>query len=107
MHVNDLAKHLGDLCYVFLAINFFWGLYCVVMGWMRVGNFSFRKREEQVEFLDELTKRICNGHHAEAMQLCEDDIRALPQLSLVAIQSRSFGFESMRQAVMEVLQRDV
>jgi len=107
MHVNDLAKHLGDACYVFLAINFFWGLYSVVMGWMRVGNFSFRKREDQTEFLDELTNRIRSGKHAEALELCEGDIRALPQLALVAIQTRSFGFESMRQAVMEVLQRDV
>ena len=107
MHVNELAKHLGDACYIFLAINFFWGLYCVVMGWIRVGNFSFRKRQEQIEFLDELTNRLHHGQYNEALELCEDDVRALPQLSSVAIKSRTFGFESMRQAVMEILQRDV
>ena len=31
MQVNDLAKLLGDACYVFLTLNFLWGLYCIIM----------------------------------------------------------------------------
>ncbi|MCI0358662.1 MAG: MotA/TolQ/ExbB proton channel family protein [Planctomycetaceae bacterium] len=107
MDVNDLAKMMGDACYGFLAINFFWGLYHVVMGFRRVKRFSFKSKQQQAEFLDQLMQRIEAGKYDEAAQMCEDDERALPQLAHMAILNRGLGFEPMRQSVAEVLQRDV
>lgn len=107
MDVNDLAKMLGDACYGFLAINFFWGLYHVIMGYRRVKRFSFKSKQQQAEFLDQLMQQIDAGKYDEAAQLCEDDERALPQLAHMAILNRGLGFEPMRQSVAEVLQRDV
>ena len=107
MDVNDLAKNLGDACYVFLAINFFWGLYHVIMGYRRVKRFSFKNKQQQAEFLDQLMPLLDAGKYDEAAQLCEDDERALPQLAHMAILNRGLGFEPMRQSVAEVLQRDV
>ena len=107
MDVNDLAKNLGDACYGFLAINFFWGLYHVIMGYRRVKRFSFKSKQQQAEFLEPLMQQLDAGKYDEAAQLCEDDERALPQLAHMAIQNRSLGFEPMRQSVAEVLQRDV
>ena len=107
MDVNDLAKNLGDACYGFLAINFFWGLYHVIMGYRRVKRFSFKNKQQQAEFLDQLMQQLDAGKYDEAAQLCEDDERALPQLAHMAILNRGLGFEPMRQSVAEVLQRDV
>ena len=42
MSINDLAKTFGDACYVFLAINFLWGLYNIIVGFRRVKELSFR-----------------------------------------------------------------
>ncbi len=107
MDVNDLAKTLGDACYGFLAINFFWGLYNVIMGWRRVRRFSFASREKQADFLGQLVQLLEAGKYDQAAELCEDDERALPRLAYVAIANRQLGFEPMRQLVAEVLQRDV
>ena len=46
MNVNDLAKTLGDACYGFLTLNFFWGLYCVIMAFRRLWQLSFSSRHE-------------------------------------------------------------
>ena len=53
MKVNDLAKLMGDACYVFLAINFFWGLFHIVLGYRRVWQLNFDRPEDQAEFMDE------------------------------------------------------
>jgi len=107
MSTIQLAQRLGDACYVFLAINFFWGLYCVIMGWRRVAQLSFRSQNQQAAFLNDLMERLHSGQHQAAAELCEGDARALPQLAHVAIVNRQIGFEPMRQFVNEILQRDV
>lgn len=107
MNVNDLAARLGDACYGLLALNFFWGLYSIIMGWRRVAVLSFRSQEQQKAFLDELMQKLHSGQFDAAAQQCEDDPRALPQLAHLAIVNRGIGFEPLRHLVMEVLQRDV
>src|SRR5262245_56701226 len=107
MDFNDMVARAGDACYGFLAINFFWGLYHVIMGFRRVKRFSFRNKQEQAAFLDEIMPLVEGGRYEEAEQKCEDDERALPQLAHMAILNRNLGFEPMRQSVAEVLQRDV
>lgn len=102
-----LAKHLGDACYVFLAINFFWGLFCVIMAFRRVWQLSFRNRQQQAAFLDELMPQLEAGQYAAAAEMCAEDPRALPQLAHVAILNRKIGYEPQRQLVAELLQQDV
>jgi biopolymer transport protein ExbB len=107
MNTSDLAAQLGNACYIFLTLNFFWGLYCVIMGWRRVSRFSFKNRRKQAEFLDQLTTHLKAGQFEPAAEMCEGDSRALPLLAEVAILNRDLGYEPMRQLVAEVLQRDV
>ncbi len=102
-----LAKHLGDACYGFLAINFFWGLFCVIMAFRRVWQLSFSSRQKQNEFLDELLPKLEAGQYAAAAEMCAHDSRALPQLAHVAILNRDLGYDSLRQVLTELLQQDV
>jgi biopolymer transport protein ExbB len=107
MSTIDLAKTLGDACYGFLAVNFFWGLYCVIMGWRRVAQLSFKSQDKQAVFLNELMEKLHAGQYNAAAEQCQNDPRALPQLAHVAIANRQIGFEPMRQFVNEILQREV
>ena len=107
MNVNDLAQKLGDLCYVFLALNFFWGLYCVVIGFRRVNQLSFSRREHQEQYLDELLGHMHQNNYPAAAEQVADDVRALPQLTQVAVANHKLGFEPMRQLVLELWQRDI
>jgi len=107
MNVNQLAKWLGDACYGFLAINFFWGLYNVIMGFRRVKQLSFASQDEQAEFMQELIPLLREGRFDEVEQLVADDERALPQLTHMAVTNRAAGPDQLRQVVTEVVQRDV
>ncbi|MEX2317131.1 MAG: MotA/TolQ/ExbB proton channel family protein [Pirellulales bacterium] len=107
MSVNDLAKMLGDACYGFLAINFLWGLYNILVGFRRLKQLSFASHEEQTEFLDEVMVPLAAGRYEAVESLTNEDARALPQLIYLAAANRGLGYEPLRQVVTEVLQRDV
>jgi biopolymer transport protein ExbB/TolQ len=107
MNINDLAKLLGDACYVFLAINFLWGLYNIIVGFRRVKELSFRTHEEQAEFMDHILEPLSAGQYDNVVAACSDDARALPQLIELAVTNRTLGYDQLRQVVTEVLQRDV
>jgi biopolymer transport protein ExbB len=105
--INDLAKRLGDACYGFLALNFLWGLYNVIVGFRRVRELSFGGHDEQADYVDEIIQLLHNGKYAEIEELTADDPRALPQLIDLAVANRQLPYDQMRQVVMEILQRDV
>ena len=107
MDVNRLAQMLGDACYGFLAINFFWGLYHIILGFRRIKQLSFRNHDEQQEFMDELMPLLRDAQFDDAEELVADDERALPQLVHMAVANRNVGYEQLRQLVSEVVQRDV
>ena len=107
MNVNDLAGKLGNFCYVFLALNFLWGLFCVIMLWRRVLALRFTSEQLQAQFLRDLKSHLDAGDVNGAVQLCETDERALPQLALAAIENRELGESQLRQLVAELLQRNI
>jgi biopolymer transport protein ExbB/TolQ len=107
MNVNDLAQRLGDACYVFLAMSFFWGLYCVIAVMRRLKQLRFRKEADQHGFLENVTQCVRQRSCDTALTLCEEDTRALPQLARAAIENRHLNYEQMRQFLGELLQRDV
>ena len=107
MNVNDLAQKLGDACYGFLALNFLWGLYCVIMAFRRLWQLSFANRQKQTEFLTDLMSKLEAKQYTTATEMCQDDPRALPQLAHVAIVNRSIGYDPLRQMLTELLQHDV
>lgn len=107
MSINDLAKMLGDGCYILLALNFLWGLYNIIMGYRRVKELNFSDHEEQAEFVDQVIPLLQSGRYEAVEELCGDDGRALPQLTQLAVANRGLGYDQLRQVVTEVLQRDV
>jgi biopolymer transport protein ExbB/TolQ len=107
MSINDIAKSLGDACYGFLALNFVWGLYNVIMGFRRVRELNFGGHDEQAEYVDEVIQHLQAGAFKDVEELTNDDPRALPQLIELAVANRQLGYDQLRQVVMEILQRDV
>jgi len=105
--INDIAKSLGDACYGFLALNFLWGLYNIIMGFRRVKELNFGGHEEQAEFVDDVVAKLEAGQYAEVEELTSDDARALPQLIDLAVANRQLNYDQLRQVIMEILQRDV
>jgi biopolymer transport protein ExbB len=107
MNVNKLADVFANWCYGFLALNFLWGLFCVIMLWRRVLALRFASEQLQLQFLGEIQHRLEANDYGGAAQMCEGDSRALPQLCLAAVENRSLGESQLRQLVAELMQRNV
>lgn len=107
MNVNELAQMMGDACYVFLALNLLWGLYCAILVWRRLAQLRFRTEQAQDDFVEELRQDLADADYEGAIDRCSVDERALPQLVLLALQNRDLDHAELRQLVAERLQRDV
>ncbi|MBD16142.1 MAG: biopolymer transporter ExbB [Planctomycetaceae bacterium] len=102
-----LFEYIGYLVYGVLAVLALWGAYCVIMVWRRVGQVRFIDEEEQEDFLSELETGLRSPNMRAAIELCDDDRRALPQLALFALNNRELGYEKLRRRVAERFQQDV
>jgi len=97
----------GYMIYALLATLALWGAYSVIMVWRRVARTRFASEHEQDEFLSELEQALAARNFSAAMELCDDDRRAMPQLAFYAIQNREMGFGKLQHRVVERFQQDV
>lgn len=107
MNVSELYNLVGNATYVAQAAVALWGAFCVVMILRRIGQKRFRNEEAQQEFLQALSDPLERGEFEQALAMCEEDGRAVPQLTLLAIANRSLGFEKVRKLMVDRFQRDV
>jgi len=106
-NVNSLASLLGDACYGFLALNFLWGLFCVIMLWRRLGTLRFRNEVAQTEFLDRLDEKLEADDFQAAAEVCQEEEYGLSQVAAAAIGHRRLGMEQIRQMLTEMVQSDI
>ncbi len=107
MNISAIAGIVDKVCYLLLTLNFFWGLYCVIMAFRRLSQLGFKNRPQLNEFTDELMVKIDSKQYDEAAEMCDGDIRAFPQLAHSAIMNRKYGFEPVRRIVTDMLTQDV
>jgi len=107
MNINALASSLGDACYLFLAANFMWGLYCSVLLWRTILKLSFSSQHSQNQFLDEIRSCVERKDLRAATEMCESEERAIPRLMLAAFANRTLSYSQLRQLIGEMVHRDV
>jgi biopolymer transport protein ExbB/TolQ len=77
------------------------------MVWRRVGQTRFRSEQEQAEFLDSVDQTLGKGDFEGALELCDGDSRAMPQLVTLAVVNRKIGYTKIRSLLADRFQRDV
>jgi biopolymer transport protein ExbB len=107
MNINAFVKTLGDACYGFLAINFLWGLYCVILQLRLLGELQFRKEHDQQQFLGDLEQMLKRGDYDAAVEVCREESQALPNLAVTAITNRNMGTDQLRELLADSMHRDV
>jgi biopolymer transport protein ExbB len=105
--MNTIVYHLGNAMYGVLVLQGLYGAYLTVVVWMRLGRLRFKDERTQNEFLDLVEGELSKPDVSAAMELCEEDDRAVPQLTLLAIVNRKLGFGKVRQLIIDRFQRDV
>ncbi len=107
MNTNDLAQKLGDSCYLFLALNCLWGIYCGIVVWRQLRRLRFRNEAAQHEFRTEVRRYLESGDFESVVALCDGDTRALPQLLNLAVNNRDLDLSDLRHLLAETMQRNV
>ena len=107
MDISTLTTILSYLVYLALAVVAIWGAYCVTVVWRRTATVRFRTEAQQDAFLDEIEEPLLAGEFDKVAEMCENDVRALPQLILLAVRNRESGFAKVRGMMVERFQRDV
>lgn len=107
MEISALTGIIGNLIYVALGLIALWGAFCVIVVWRRVAQTRFRSEDAQNEFLKGLETSLASKDFNGAVNLCQADRRAMPQLALLAINNRTMGYQKVRHMVADRFQRDV
>ena len=94
-----MVKWLADACYGFLALNFLWGLTCVIIIWRRLNELSFRSLKAETEFVENLEGLLRERKYDAATEVCDFDFRALPRLCLLMIANRDQAYGQLRQLI--------
>lgn len=105
--ISGLTGFVANLIYLALIIIAAWGAYCVIMVWLRVEQKRFRDEEAQNEFLDQMETLLARGNFDAARDELEGDLRAMPQLAMLAVENRSLGYTRVKQLLIDRFQRDV
>ncbi len=107
MEFETLFLWIGYAIYLGMAAIALWGAFCVIMVWRRVSATRFRDEDEQDAFMDEIDEQVAAGNFKEAVEICADDRRAMPQLALYAIENRDQGVDRVERQLAERYQLDV
>ncbi len=107
MDLTAVTGFLAVLIYTSLALIALWGAFSVIMVWRRVAQVRFRNEREQSEFLDQLDEQLQGGDVDAAGQMCDGDLRALPQLVLLAASNQQLGYVKVRDMLVDRFRRDV
>lgn len=98
---------IGYTVYTCMGIVALWGVYCLVIVYFRVVEKKFKSDQQQGEFLQAIEVPLSQGEYETASQMCENDPRAICQLSQLAVDNRFLGYNKVRQLVQDRFQRDV
>ncbi len=107
MDLTVVTRVAGYVIYVALGLVALWGAFCVIMVWRRVGQIRFRSEQEQDQFLDQIEQALLSGEMQTAIELCEEDPRAMPQLVLLGLNNWKLGYSRVRSLLVDRFQRDV
>lgn len=107
MDISRLTEIFAVLIYASLALIALWGAYCIVMVWARVAQKRFRNEDQQEQFLEAVEEPLLQGDFDTAMELCDADPRAVPQLAFLAIKNRAIGYSQVKQLALDRFERDV
>lgn len=107
MDISGLTDIVATVIYGALGTIALWGAYCIVVVWSRVAQKRFRNEDQQDQFLEAVEEPLLHGDFEEAMELCEADPRAVPQLAYLAIKNRSIGYSQVKQLALDRFERDV
>jgi biopolymer transport protein ExbB/TolQ len=102
-----IADIVGAVTYVLQFFVALWGTYCCIALWRRIAQLNFSNEAEQNAYLDEVQSLVEKGQVAELEDLCSDDPRAVPSMTLLASKNKGLSLPKQKTLLIERFQRDI
>jgi biopolymer transport protein ExbB/TolQ len=103
--LSTITQLAGDLCYLFLAIDALWGLYCVIIVWRRLRQARFAGETDQNRYLDQWEASLTDDTFGVGPPADADE-RIIAQLGRLASDNRGLEPVKLRHLLADRFQRD-
>lgn len=107
MQFEVLFLIIGYVIYFAMATLALWGAFNLILVWRRVATTRFSDEEELDAFIEAIDEPIAAKRFDDAVTLCGEDRRAMPQLAMYAIMNRDQGADRVERQLAERFQLDV
>ncbi|MEQ8846889.1 MotA/TolQ/ExbB proton channel family protein [Botrimarina sp.] len=107
MQLEILFTIVGYVVYGALAWIALWGAFNLILVWRRVATTRFDDEEELDAFIEAIDEPLSSNRYDDAIALCGEDRRAMPQLAMYAIMNRDQGADRVERQLAERFQLDV
>lgn len=107
MQFELLFLIIGYVIYFAMAALALWGAFNLILVWRRVATTRFSDEEELDAFIEAIDEPISAKRFEDAVTLCGEDRRAMPQLAMYAIMNRDQGGARIERQLAERFQLDV
>jgi biopolymer transport protein ExbB/TolQ len=105
--MGSIYEFVGHADYYVLGAAAFWGLYCMIMVWTRVGQKRFKTEEEQDQFLEGIEGHLRAGDFDSVKAACDGNLKAVPMMISLAVQNRGMEQDKLESWIMDRFQFDV
>jgi biopolymer transport protein ExbB len=105
--MGSFYNFVGHADYYVLGLAAFWGLFCMIMIWTRIGDKRFKSEAKQDEFLDSVIGYVRANDMESVATACEGNKKAIPMLIHMAVQNRELEQEKLEDWVMDRFQFDI
>lgn len=110
MGISGLLEYAGPVIYASLALCALYGLFCVVLLLLRVGQKKFKNEAAAADFLTAVRERMDQRDFEGAAEICDQPeywAKALPQMVMLAITEKDRPLPALRRYLEERFERDV
>jgi biopolymer transport protein ExbB len=98
---------VGNSVYAALALDALWGVYCIAVVFLRIGQQQFPSEAQQAEYLDGVEASLAKGDYDSVSMQSEGDRRAVPQLAALAAANRNLPLDQLQELLVDRFQRHV
>lgn len=105
--IEGLTGLIAKGLYLVLFLIALWGAFCVIMVWLRIAQKRFRDEDEQDAFFQDIDLMLAQGNLTSVKEAVDGDLRAMPQITALAVDNRRLGTTRLREFIIDRFQRDV
>ncbi len=106
----QLFDIIGNMIYGIMGIIALYGTYCVILVFRRIAQKRFASEQAGEEFMQEVKTRLQAQDYEGLANYCDTPelwSKAVPQLTIVAVENRELPIAKLRRLLADKFERDV